>query len=375
MAERTGGERSWTPWRAGGVEVDLRHPERPQPARSTTPSGVTAGSGRSPCATSRPPSARPTVTPARQGASGSASPRPGRAPPTPWAASSRPTRPRSPVLHLTGQIDSRFLGQRKGFIHEVPDQLGHAGVAVEGRLRAGVGRRDGAKVVGRAAAQAMACPRGPVSVEIPIDFQYASSRGSRPQRQSPSRVRADRRPATPTAPRSPGRPSSSPVPRDPSCGRAAAPSPPSAGDEVAALVRRLGAGSLTSPNGRGIVSEDDPCCIGNLSWDQGVRELCREADLLVAIGTRFQGPNTENWRMELPGHLVHIDVDPGVPGRNYPVEVGHHRGREDGDRGHLGRAGQPERGRAGPRSRAGPSVWPRWRRRRGSAFAKRSGRK
>ena len=29
----------------------------------------------------------------------------------------------SPVLHLTGQIDSRFLDQRRGFIHEVPDQL------------------------------------------------------------------------------------------------------------------------------------------------------------------------------------------------------------------------------------------------------------
>ena len=29
----------------------------------------------------------------------------------------------SPVLHLTGQIDSRFLGKHRGFIHEVPDQL------------------------------------------------------------------------------------------------------------------------------------------------------------------------------------------------------------------------------------------------------------
>ena len=28
----------------------------------------------------------------------------------------------SPVLHLTGQIDSRFLDLGKGFIHEVPDQ-------------------------------------------------------------------------------------------------------------------------------------------------------------------------------------------------------------------------------------------------------------
>jgi acetolactate synthase-1/2/3 large subunit len=30
----------------------------------------------------------------------------------------------SPVLHLTGQIDSRFLDKGRGFIHEVPDQLG-----------------------------------------------------------------------------------------------------------------------------------------------------------------------------------------------------------------------------------------------------------
>ena len=94
-----------------------------------------------------------------------------------------------------------------------------------------------------------------------------------------------------------------------------------AGDEVAELVRRLGAGLLTSPNGRGIVSEDHACCIGNLSWDPDVRALCREADLLIAIGTRFQGPNTENWKMSLPTRLVQIDVDPSVPGRNYPAEA------------------------------------------------------
>ena len=94
-----------------------------------------------------------------------------------------------------------------------------------------------------------------------------------------------------------------------------------AAGEVTELARRLGAGVITSPNGRGLVAEDDPCCVGNLSWDPEVRELCREADLLVAIGTRFQGPNTENWTMELPRRIVQIDVDPAVPGRSYPVEV------------------------------------------------------
>jgi acetolactate synthase-1/2/3 large subunit len=68
-----------------------------------------------------------------------------------------------------------------------------------------------------------------------------------------------------------------------------------------------------------VLAEDDPLCIGNLSWEPDVRALCRDADLLVAIGTRFQGPNTENWKMELPERLVHIDIDPAVPGRSYGV--------------------------------------------------------
>ncbi|MGA2531064.1 MAG: thiamine pyrophosphate-binding protein, partial [Acidimicrobiales bacterium] len=71
--------------------------------------------------------------------------------------------------------------------------------------------------------------------------------------------------------------------------------------------------------GRGILAENDPSCIGNLSWDPDVRALCVEADLLIAVGTRFQGPNTQNWAMQLPERIVQIDIDPKVPGRNYPV--------------------------------------------------------
>ncbi len=38
---------------------------------------------------------------------------------------------------------------------------------------------------------------------------------------------------------------------------------------------------------------------------------------MLAIGTRFQGPNTENWTIELPSRLVQVDVDPAARGRNY----------------------------------------------------------
>ena len=221
----------------------------------------------------------------------------------------------SPVLHLTGQIDSRFLDLGKGFIHEVPDQPRMLASLSKAVHRPASPNGIGA-MVASAGAQALAHRRGPVSVELPIDFQYAVSP-----------VEAD---VMPTAP------SVAPAPDGAEIAKAAEivagsrrPLVWAGGgvvasdgvDEVARLVRRLGAGLLTSPNGRGILPEDDPLCIGNLTWDPDVRALCREADLLVAIGTRFQGTNTENWTMHLPGRLVQIEIEPGLLGRSYPVEA------------------------------------------------------
>jgi acetolactate synthase-1/2/3 large subunit len=218
-------------------------------------------------------------------------------------------------LHLTGQIDSRFLDQGRGFIHEVPDQPGMLASLSKANFRATSTNSIGALVT-TAASEAMACRRGPVSLEIPIDLQYAlwsTDPGPVPAvskavvglneaevAHAVEIIAGSRRPIVWAG-----------------GGVVAA----GAVDEVVILVRRLGAGLLTSPNGRGVLPEDDPMCIGNLSWDPDVRALCREADLLVAIGTRFQGPHTENWKMELPARLVHLDIDPAVPGRNYPVEA------------------------------------------------------
>ena len=141
-------------------------------------------------------------------------------------------------------------------------------------------------------------------------------------------------------------------------------------------MRRLGAGLFTSPNGRGVLPEDDPLCIGNLSWDPDVRALCREADLLVAIGTRFQGP--EHGELEdgaARRASCRSTSSPRSPGRNYPVEaaiVGDAKisttrfaGRARPDRGageDLAEAGWTERVARGRRLRPergfGPSLGP-----------------
>ena len=79
----------------------------------------------------------------------------------------------SPVLHLTGQIDSRFLGKHRGFIHEVPDQLAMMATLSKASHRPPSPGAIAATIT-QAVVEAMTSRRGPVSVEIPIDFQYAS---------------------------------------------------------------------------------------------------------------------------------------------------------------------------------------------------------
>lgn len=219
----------------------------------------------------------------------------------------------TPILHLTGQIDSRVLGKSKGYIHEVPNQAAMLGSLAKRHCRP-ESPEEIATLTLECAETALGFPSGPVSLEIPIDFQYASveapaaTLGLRaidrleplPEQleDAATLIAAARRPLV-------------------WAGGGAVAS--GAAGEVAALVRMLRAGLLTTPNGRGIMPEGDPLSIGNLSRDPDVQALCRDADLLVAVGTRFQGPNTENWAMQLPRSIVQIDVDPDAIGRNYVV--------------------------------------------------------
>jgi acetolactate synthase-1/2/3 large subunit len=226
----------------------------------------------------------------------------------------------SPVLHLTGQIDSRFVDQRRGFIHEVPDQPAMLG-SLSKVVRRAAGEDDIAQRIAECIRIALTPPRGPVSLEVPIDYQYASA--------DPAALEvagsADRyQPPAPLAPqpqavaRAAGTLASSRRPLIWAGGGVAA---AGAAPELARLAQLLGAGVLTSPNGRGVLPEDDPLCIGNVPWDADVRELCKRADVLLAVGTRFQGPNTQNWQMELPPVIVQVDVEPAAIGRSYPVQV------------------------------------------------------
>jgi acetolactate synthase-1/2/3 large subunit len=95
--------------------------------------------------------------------------------------------------------------------------------------------------------------------------------------------------------------------------------------ELAALAEALGAPVATTVSGHGSLADDHPLCLGVVGSNGGTlptREALMQADLVVFVGCRAGSVTTERWRHPAPGiKVIHIDVDPAVPGANYQTEV------------------------------------------------------
>ena len=94
-----------------------------------------------------------------------------------------------------------------------------------------------------------------------------------------------------------------------------------AGPALVALAERLGAPVVTTVEGRGSIPEDHPLCLGALTTSPPVEDIVSSADVVLAVGTRFQGNSTRNWSLSFGGTLAHLDADPAVIGRNYPAAL------------------------------------------------------
>ena len=217
----------------------------------------------------------------------------------------------SPVLLITGQIDSSYLGKAKGFLHEAEQQ---------GRMLSSLCRRvepvrrteDIGRAVIAVAEDIRAGRPQPGAVEIPVDQQYRRANveipvlrtdaGYTPDAGALSKVADALSAATRPVLWAGGGVVSS----------GAAPA-------LTALAERLGAPVVTTVEGRGSIPEDHPLCLGALTTSPQVEDVVGSADVVLAVGTRFQGHSTRNWRLSFGGTLAHLDADPAVIGRNYPA--------------------------------------------------------
>lgn len=237
----------------------------------------------------------------------------------------------SSVLHVTGQVPADEMGRGRGHIHDFTGQLDLLAAVSRHAATVGRGWSDGrrtaepvAELLGEAFRRAATAPRGPVSVEWPIDLQY---------------VRTEPGPVGPTGPDWPcavgeEAPSGAePAPADVAAAArllAGARRPlvwagggaRRAGDALAELLDVLPAGMLTSVSGRGTLPEDDPRVVGAFAAIPACGPLLERADLLLAVGTHFRSNETRDLALGLPARQVQVDVDPAALGRSYPCEVG-----------------------------------------------------
>ena len=96
--------------------------------------------------------------------------------------------------------------------------------------------------------------------------------------------------------------------------------------ELGSLARKLGAPVATTISGKGSIDERDPLAVGVVGSNGGTpetRAIVDSADVVLFIGCRAGSVTTERWRHPAPGSakILHIDVDPSVPGKNYKVDL------------------------------------------------------
>jgi len=99
--------------------------------------------------------------------------------------------------------------------------------------------------------------------------------------------------------------------------------------ELAALAEALEIPVAHTLMGKGCMHEEHPLLLGMTGfWGTPIaNEMCRTADLVVAVGTRLAEASSSSWDPRFtfaipPGRLMHIDIDPAEIGRNFPTEFG-----------------------------------------------------
>ncbi len=202
----------------------------------------------------------------------------------------------APVLCISGQIPSDMIGRGFGLLHEIPDQLG-----ILERLTKWAARIDHPTQTGQRVNEAFRQLRDgrprPVGLEIPPDVLALATEVALPAAEAvppvtePDPELIDKAAALLTSAKKPLI----------FVGSGAV----DAGEEVLAVAQILQAPVASFTGGKGIVSDRDYLAQSALAG----HELWREADVVLAVGTRLHQPQLR-WGVDRNLSLIHIDIDP-----------------------------------------------------------------
>lgn len=217
----------------------------------------------------------------------------------------------SPVLCITGQIQSDLIGVGRGQLHEIPNQLEmirsvtkHSARAITpGQIPVLVSDAVGKMWDGRIR---------PVEIEVPPDTLFATGEVSL----LPSVARPERSAGDPEL-----------IDRAANLlGNAESPVIWAGGGVIGAdasaellrLAELLQAPVVMTSNGKGAISARHYLAQNGLA----AAELLKPADVVLAVGTRFVEPATYLWGLKEGRTVIQLDIDDEEIGRNYPVTIG-----------------------------------------------------
>jgi acetolactate synthase-1/2/3 large subunit len=211
-----------------------------------------------------------------------------------------------PVLCLTGQVPTQFLGKGRGHLHEMPDQLATLRSFVKWADR--IEYPDAApSLVSRAFQEMLSGRRGPVALEMPWDVftQRADVAASKPfdpfPAPQPDTERVKDAASLVTASKSPMI----------FVGSGAI----HAADEILELAELIDAPVVAFRSGRGIVSNAHEL---GLTMAAAYR-LWPSTDLMIGIGTRMELATMSRWPYRPDGlKCIRIDIDPSEMRRYTP---------------------------------------------------------
>ena len=101
-----------------------------------------------------------------------------------------------------------------------------------------------------------------------------------------------------------------------------------AAGEVRRLAELAGLPVAHTLMGTGVLPPDHPQLLGIIGFwgSPAANRLASEADVILAVGTRFPETDSSSWEPGVtfripPTRLIHVDLDPHEPGRNYPAAI------------------------------------------------------
>jgi len=221
----------------------------------------------------------------------------------------------SRVLVITGQADTSFYGKGLSYVHEAENQV---------QMLSAVCRRvESPRHISQLAGAFQAVisdmftgrPQ-PGALEIPIDLQYAETQSAVINIPPDAVFEADSEVMLQVAEKI-----KQATKRVFVVGGGVISS--QASDELMDLAEALDAPVLTTVDGRGVLPEDHRLCMGNYYNSAGIYNAIQDADLTIAIGTKFAvGVDGQFHSQTPPGELIQIDIDGNMIGRTHHATIG-----------------------------------------------------